>query len=159
MKMNKILSLVVFVLFTITSTVSAQQDSVSQKVYDLLESKRYKIEVNRMNPMKGSSRHLNTDYSITQSGDSIKSYLPYQGEAYSAPYGGGSVLVFDALITDYTIKSEKKGATSISFKARTPEDIYTYRIKVFKNGSSTIHVSANKRQSISFYGDLMLEEE
>ncbi len=158
MKKYKVLSLMVSVLFTITAMVSAQQNDVSQKVYDKLASKDYKIAVNRMNPMRGSSRHLNSDYAITQSGDSIKSYLPYQGEAYSAPYGGGSVLVFDAPITDYTIQSEKKGTTLIKFKARTPEDTYTYTIKVFKNGSSTVHVSANKRQGISFYGDLVLTE-
>ena len=67
----------------------AQKARTEQTVKEALEARRYRIEVNYMTPMRGRSRALTDNYSLTIHGDSVLSYLPYVGEAYSAPYGGG----------------------------------------------------------------------
>ena len=154
MKAYKILTLTALIFGISITSIYAQKKEISKEMTALLESKNYKIEVDRMNPMKGASRHLTSSYAVTLNGDSVDSYLPYQGVAYSAPYGGGSALIFESPIKDYTQTFDKKGAAVIKFKATTPEDTYTYYIKIFSNGSSSIQISANKRQGISFSGTL-----
>lgn len=126
-----------------------------QVVKELLESKQYIIEVDRAIPMSGRSRHLTTNYTLEIKGDSVNSYLPYFGQAYSVPYGGGKGLIFEAPVSDYRLSFNKKGVAQIHFKSKTDEDNFTYSIEVFPNGSTTINVAPVNRQSISFYGELV----
>lgn len=81
------------------------------------------------------------------------------GRAYSIPYGGGDGLNFKAVLKEYSMKMDKKGNAVIEFIARNPEDRYEYRIKVFPNGSASIDVNMQNRQSISFQGELYIKEE
>lgn len=53
----------------------------------------------------------------------------------------------------------KKGNAVIKFVARNPEDRYEFRAKVFPNGSASIDVNMQNRQSISFQGELDIKEE
>ena len=50
------------------------------------------------------------------------------------------------------MEMDKKGNAVIEFIARNPEDRYEYRVKVFPNGSASIDVNMQNRQSISFRG-------
>lgn len=137
-------------------TNAEKEAKEKQVVKELLESSRYKIEVDRMVPMSGPSKHLTSPYSLELKGDSISSYLPYFGQAYSLPYGGGKGLIFDAPITDYKLAfNKKKEVATVKFKCKTEEDNFTYIIEVYSNGSSTIRIQPVNRQSISFYGELM----
>lgn len=154
MKTYKLFTLIAMIFCFSISATYAQKKEMAKDLLERLDSKHYKINVDRMNPMKGPSKYLSSPYSITLIGDSVNSYLPYVGEAYSAPYGGGSVLIFESPITEYRQTFDKKGNAIIKFKAQTREDMYTYNIKIFENGSSSIQVSANKRQTISFNGML-----
>lgn len=130
-----------------------------QIVKALLESGRYSIEVDRAIPMSGPSKNLTSRYTLELKGDSVASYLPYFGQAYSLPYGGGKGLIFDAPVSDYTLKFDKKGRATVKFKSRTGEDNFTYLLQVYPNGSATVHVTPVNRQSITFYGELMRERD
>lgn len=136
-----------------------QRNKEKQVVKELLESKEYIIEVDRAIPMRGPSRHLTSPYTLEIKGDSVDSYLPYFGQAYSVPYGGGKGLIFKAPITDYKLSFNKKGEAKIKFKAYSGEDTFTYTIEVFPNGSASINVLAINRQGISFYGELRHDRE
>lgn len=126
-----------------------------QIVKELLESGRYTIEVDRAVPMSGPSKHLTSPYTLELKGDSVSSYLPYFGQAYSIPYGGGKGLIFDSTVSDYRLRFNKKGMATIKFKSRTDEDNFSYLLQVYPNGSATIHVTPVNRQSITFYGELI----
>lgn len=91
--------------------------------------------------------------------DSVISYLPYYGRAYSIPYGGGEGLNFKAPLTDYKLEWDKKETAKIKFSARSEEDRFDFSIDVFSNGSSSIFVNMQNRQSISFQGELDMPEE
>lgn len=130
----------------------------TQVIKQKIESKQFTIDVNRMVPMTGRSRSLTSDYSLKLKGDSVVSYLPYSGEAYSIPYGGGKGLDFEAPIKDYSLTWGKKGVAVIKFNARTNEDNFSFRIQLFDNGSSSIQISPVNRQSITFYGNLDYED-
>ena len=56
------------------------------EVKELIDSKRFTVDVDRAIPMGGRSVNLTSPYSLEMRGDSVISYLPYFGRAYSAPY-------------------------------------------------------------------------
>lgn len=157
--------LLAILLMTCTLGVAqAQTDRQSRKaqteqaVAKALDARHYRIRVDHMTPLKGRSRALTTDYSLTVRNDSVFSYLPYAGEAYNVPYGGGKALNFDAPISTYEMKEGKRGSKEIKITTANEEDNYTYSLTVFPNGSAYIHVLPNRRQSISFNGKLDTEE-
>jgi hypothetical protein len=53
---------------------------------------------------------------------------------------------------------DKKETAKIKFSARSEEDKFDFSIDVFSNGSSTIFVNMQNRQSISFQGELDMPE-
>jgi len=108
--------------------------------------------------MNGRSRELTSTYSLSINGDTINSHLPYFGTAYSVPYGGGQGLIFKAPIMVYSENFDAKGTADISIRTRSEDDNYVYRIQIFENGSTTIHVTPNNRQAITFYGNMELKK-
>lgn len=146
------------------STLSAQtkkerKELKKQVVEKLVTSGKYKIDVNRALPARGRSITLTSPYSVEIRNDSVISYLPYYGRAYSIPYGGGEGLNFKTPITDYQLDRDKKGTAKIKFSARSREDKFDFNIDVFSNGSATIFVNMQNRQSISFNGEVDMPEE
>ena len=95
-------------------TLSAQtkkekKEQKKEAVRQLIVSEDYKIDVNTAMPMRGRSIPLTSQYSLQIRNDSVFSYLPYYGRAYSVPYGGGSGLIFNAPLKEYTMDMDKKG--------------------------------------------------
>ena len=119
---------------------------------EAIENRSFVVEVDKALPMGGSSRMLTSPYSLTIKGDTVRSYLPYFGRAYSVPYGGGEGLIFNSTITDYKSSFEKNDKSIIEFKTRSKEDHLTYRVIIFMNGSASIDVISGNRQPISFNG-------
>lgn len=145
----------IFIGFVSCSSSKVMSKNEQAKIVkERVENKHYTIDVNRMIPMNGQSRQLTSSYSLTIKGDTVVSHLPYFGQAYSVPYGGGKGLIFDAPITVYTQSFDEKGTAKISFQTRSEDDVYRFNVQIFSNGSSSIQVTPNNRQSISFYGDL-----
>ena len=56
------------------------------------------------------------------------------------------------------MKMDKKGNAVIEFVARNPEDRYEFRAQVYTNGEASINVNMQNRQSISFQGELEMED-
>lgn len=132
-----------------------KREQKEQVVKAAIESGRFIIDVNRALPMKGRSVNLTSPYSLELRGDSVVSYLPYFGQAYSVPYGGGNGLRFDAPVSEYKLSYKKKGVAEIKFRTRTDEDNYTFNISIYPTGSATIHVTPVNKQSITFYGEVV----
>ena len=126
-------------------------------VKELINSRHYTVDVLRAYPMGGESVNLTSPYSLEIRGDSLISYLPYFGRAYSIPYGGGKALNFDAPISDYSLVYPKKRKAIIKFTTMTNEDIYSYTINIYMNGNTDIIVNSQNRQSINFQGDAVVD--
>jgi hypothetical protein len=88
-------------------------------------------------------------------GDQVDSYLPYVGEAYRVPYGGGKGLNFQGKIEDYTMTKATTNRLVIEFNVTNEEDAYHYRIDLFTNGKAIIDVIARDRDAISFDGEMI----
>ena len=135
---------------------AAQMAQLSANVTNALNNRDYKIAVDRMYPMRGSSRHVSYGYSVEVRNDTLFSYLPYFGRAYNVPYGGGKGLNFTAPISDYQEYMKRNGSRHIEIGVVNDEDIYLYTIEVFDNGSSSVEVRSRQRERISYSGNIEL---
>lgn len=124
-----------------------------------LESREFEVYMDTAIPRRGRTVTLTTPYNIRIAGDSIYSYLPYFGEAYTAVIGRQEGLIFDGPVTGYKVTEGKRGAIEIRFSARTFEDSYDYSLAVYPNGHSSLIVNPNRKSSISFDGKLKLDDE
>lgn len=135
---------------------AAQMAELSANVTNALNSRDYKIAIDRMYPMRGSSRHVSYGYSVEVRNDTLISYLPYFGRAYNVPYGGGKGLNFSAPIGSYQEFLKRNGQRHIEIGVTNDEDTYFYTIEVFDNGSSSVDVRARQRERISYSGSVEL---
>ena len=125
MRTKKQIFMLLLALLVGIPTLSAQQSKKEKKeqkkeaVMKLIESENYKIDVNTAMPMRGRSIPLTSSYSLTIRNDSVISYLPYYGRAYSIPYGGGDGLNFKAVLKEYSMEMDKKGNAVIEFIPKT----------------------------------------
>lgn len=164
MKTNKcIILLMLLIIGTGVCPLQAQnrkekKEQKEQAVKELIESENYRIDVSTAYPRRGHMIPLTSVYSVIVRNDSVFSQLPYFGRAYSIPYGGGQGLMFKAPIDKYNMVMGKRGAAKINFTARNSEDQFKFRITIYSNGSSSIDVNMQNRESISFSGDLILPE-
>ena len=128
------------------------------KVKAALTERKYKIDVNRMYPIKGASRSLSYGYCVEVRNDSLISYLPYFGRAYNVPYVGGKGLNFSERISSYQESQKRNGQRHIEIGVRNEEDTYLYTIEVFDNGSSSVEVHALERERIYYTGEMVFLE-
>ena len=136
---------------------AAQKAELARKVKAALDHRAFKISVNRMLPMSGSSRSVSYGYSIEVRNDSLLSNLPYFGRAYQVPYGGGKGLTFDAPINHYQELQKKNGSRQINIEVKNDEDTYNYQMIIFDNGSSSINVQGREREGISYSGEVIFD--
>lgn len=164
MKTKKQILMLLLALLVGFPTLSAQskkekKEQKKEAVKKIIVSENYKIDVQTALPMRGRSIPLTSPYSLEIRNDSVISYLPYFGRAYSIPYGGGDGLNFRTPLKEYSMEMDKKGNAVIKFIARNPEDRFEFRAKVYSNGSASIDVNMQNRQSISFQGELDMKGE
>ena len=121
----------------------------------LVESKMFVFDARTVNPMKGSSRTLTSEYDVKITKDSIYSYLPYFGVAYTASYGGNdNPMDFDKPFETCTVEKTKKGYT-VEVDVKNGNDKLDFSFYISENGTATLSVSSTNRQSITYYGDIV----
>lgn len=136
-------------------TKAERAQLVAQQVVTALENCHYTIAVDWMKPLGGMSRRVNSNYELKVNGDEVDSYLPYVGEAYRLPYGGGKGLNFKGTIENYSVTQVTSNRYVIEFNVRNDEDYYHYRIDLFNNGKAVIDVLGRDRDAISFDGEMV----
>ena len=124
----------------------------TQHVLDGIANRQFKINVDRMIPMRAPARQLSTLYSLEVKGDTIVSYLPYFGRAYSVPYGGGKGLNFVGIMNHYESRQGKKNETIVEIGVENEEDKYVYTLSIFDNGNTDINVYSRNRETVLFSG-------
>ena len=136
-------------------TKAEREALVTRQVQEGLDTRHYTIAVDWMKPLGGMPRHVSSNYELTVNGDEVDSYLPYVGEAYRLPYGGGKGLNFKGKIDNYTITYPTSNRSHIEFTVTNEEDSYLFRIDVFSNGKSIIDIIARDKDAISFDGEMV----
>ena len=132
----------------------------AKMVDENLQSANFRIEIDRMYPVRGSSQHV-TNYSVTVKDGVLNSHLPYIGQAWRVPYGGGHALNFKADIGSYNVVRTRDDGYEVRIYVKTDEDQHVYTLTIFNNGRTSLDVQSQNRERISFSGmmDFYSEEE
>ena len=164
--MRKIIYFILYVCLLASCASSNGVGQLSRKerqlqkqmhVREALANRHYIINVSSAHPIKHPTIMLTSPFSLEVRGDTLISYLPFFGEAYNVPYGGGKGLNFTGIINEYEDVVVKPGEHQIRIGLRNEEDTYVYALTVFENGSSSIYVWMQQRSEISFNGEVDIE--
>ena len=123
------------------------------KIKSLIDSRNYVFVAQNAYPMSGRMRNLTSDYNVAVSADSVVSYLPFFGRAYTADYGASrSPLDFKTKSFDYTADPGKKDGWSITIKPKDHKSVQSMNLTVSSEGYASLQVTSNDRSAISFNG-------
>jgi hypothetical protein len=141
-----------------TSAERAQRlDEKARKVAQALTESRFTVLIHNMNTQRYGAHNVTSDFYLKLRGDTLESYLPFLGRAYSAPYGTPSQgLNFTSPVKKRIESVQKNGATRPELHVSSNEDQYRYQLDIFPNGQTYIHVMAQERDAVSFDGELYL---
>lgn len=129
------------------------QDKKKDKIKDLVATQSYVFKAQTALPMSGRTRPLTSEYDMKVAKDSIITYLPYFGRAYTAPLDaskGG--IQFTSRKFDYTVNNGKKGGWSIQISPKDADDVRQMVLMLSEDGYGTLQVTSNNRQAIMFNG-------
>jgi len=147
----------------VLSTAVFAVDVAAQKSADkaaaikaLVESQRFTFYAQYAQPRQGTNRYLTSEYTLRIAKDSISSYLPYFGRAYSGVgYGSGDGPVqFTSTQFDYKVEPEKKGGWYINIKPKDAPGVNTVTLDITSGGNCTVTVISMNRDPISYTGYL-----
>ena len=142
-----------FGTMAIAQKTETDQAEVEAKVRAMIDVQRYLFKAQSVHPTRGRVVQLNTDYDLRVSPDTLQSYLPYFGRAYSAPIGeSGGPMDFVSKDFEYTKKARKKGGWEINIRPKDGKGVREMFLVVFENGSASLRVTSNNREPISYNG-------
>ena len=125
-------------------------------VLGAIATKRWHIDISSMNTLRYGSRSVTPDFYLELRGDTLRSYLPYLGDAHMPTMSPSIGLNFEEPVLSYK-ESRPKKYTQIDIDVRTREDSYHYVIEMYDNGQAYIRVRSMNRDPISFDGTLEIE--
>jgi hypothetical protein len=105
-------------------------------------------------------RQATSGFELRINKDTINSYLPYFGRAYSTDYGsrdGGAT--FSSSDFSYTESTNKKGARNIVIKPKDNKDVREIRITIYGDGYAYVQLNFNQRQGIGYRGQISVQKE
>lgn len=128
-------------------------------VADAIAERHWRIDINTMNTMRYGSRTVTPDFYLELRGDTLRSYLPYMGQAQvSTTLAPAIGLNFEEVVMRYWLnKPKSKKYVQLYIDARTREDTYHFVIDVYDDGKAFIRVRSQNRDPISFDGTLSTE--
>jgi hypothetical protein len=150
--------IVMVAMMMITSCATQQQKAerkaeMQKAVTEAIASKKLHIDIKSMNTLRYGVKTVTPDFFLELRGDTLQSYLPYMGQAHTAPMTSPSIgLNFEERVHNYLVSKLKVGRTQIELDVKTEEDSYHYFIDVYDSGDTYIYVKPLNRDPISFDG-------
>ena len=152
----------IFLLITTTFLLAcepAQQSTSaavsSEEVVKAINDDHWVFTADQAMPLRGRSRMITGGYEVQCKGDTLISYLPYFGRAYSATYGSTtSALDFKSTNFSYTKEKDAKGAWNVTIKPADYTEVQAMFFTFYENGSAQLNVQSNNREAISFSGSV-----
>ena len=125
-------------------------------VKTIVDSQHFTFYAQYAQPRQGTQRYLTSEYTLRITKDSIISYLPYFGRAYSGVgYGSGDGPVqFTSTQFEYNTESTKKGGWYINVKPKDAPGINQVSLDIRPGGNCTVTVISMNRDPISYTGYL-----
>lgn len=151
--MKKVLNGMLCLVIGLTSTITILAQDKKTNIKELIDARSYVFKAQTVLPMGGRSRQLTSGYDVKVAKDSIISYLPYFGRAYTAPLDpskGG--IQFKSKDFEYTISNKRKGGWDILIKPKDAGDVRQMSLMISEEGYGSLQVLSNNRQPIIFNG-------
>lgn len=145
-------SLLFFVAGSLSFSFVKAQESNEATLKTMLASKMFVFKAQSAWPLQGTVVQLNAGFDMKVLGDSINTYLPYFGRAYTASYTANGGINFTSTKFEYKLKDKNKGGWEIAIKPADAKDVTGLLYSISTNGFATLQVVSNNRQAISFYG-------
>jgi Domain of unknown function (DUF4251) len=134
-------------------TTMKAQDKNAATIQQMVESQNYIFKARSVSPQLGGLRQLSSDYDLAVTKDTVTSYLPYFGRAYTAPVDPSEAgIKFTSTKFEYTSMKKKKDSWEIAIRPKDASDVQVLYLTIYDNGNADLRVSSNSRQSISFNG-------
>lgn len=104
----------------------------------------------------GGNINLNgNNYTVSVTGDSVVSYLPYYGRSFTAPIGNDeNGYKFTTTKFNYQLTKRKKGGWNVAISPKDIKDNVRMDLNISENGYATLYVISNNKQSITYNGYL-----
>jgi hypothetical protein len=151
MKQSLRILLLLFVGFAGISNVNAQEAN-SSTLKNILATKSFVFKAQSAWPLQGTVIQLNSGYDVRVLQDSINTYLPYFGRAFTASYNAEGGISFTSKKFDYRLREKQKGGWELTIRPSDHRDVLEMNYSVSANGYATLQVISNSRQAISYYG-------
>lgn len=145
--------LVVSVSLVHCSSSKKSVDLTGDDVSKMVNNKNFVFVAEQVNPLRGRSRQLTSEYDVTLKNDSLVSYLPYFGRAYQAPMDpsqGG--IQFTSTNFSYSSTPNKKGGWIVNIIPKDYQAVQHLTFTIFENGNASLSVTNTSRDPISFSG-------
>jgi hypothetical protein len=132
-----------------------RKEQMRKAVAEAVDKRQMHIGINSMETMRYGTRMVSSDFFLELRGDTIRSYLPYLGQAHRAPVTWASQgLDFEAPIKAIEESHPKKDLACLKIEVDTNEDNLLYTVELYDTGKAYIHVRSLHRDPISFDGEL-----
>ncbi len=150
----------IFISITSTVFLSCSSSKKAEKlnvedIRSMINAQRFTFVAERVNPLRGSSRILTSNYDVKVKKDTIICYLPYFGRAYQAPIDpskGG--IDFKSFNYTYNVTLKNNDEWQVYIDPKDYTDVQQLYFQIFGNGTATLNIISTNRDAISFYGHI-----
>jgi Domain of unknown function (DUF4251) len=151
--MKKIIAIVQGGLFVALPTLFLHAQEKDPPVKQIVDEHNYIFKAESASSQQGRLRQLSSEYDLTVMPDTVVSYLPFFGRAYSAPIDpteGG--IKFTSTKFEYKLLKQKKDRWDILITPKDASDVQQLYLTIYDNGRATLRINSLNRQSMSFTG-------
>lgn len=141
------------VLFSVLTFTAIAQEKGEQGIQRAIETRNFVFKASSATPQRGRITQLTSEYDLIVRPDTVISFLPYFGRAFTAPINpseGG--IKFTSSDFVYSSSQTKKGGWEIKITPKGISDVSDLYLTVFENGNATLRVNSVNRTPISFNG-------
>ena len=148
--------LLTYLLAVSVVTIATAQDEPKLNVQELLETKNFVFKAESVNPARGRYRQLTSEYDVVVTPDTITTFLPYFGRAYSAPINpaDGGIKISTHKF-EYSVKKGRKDRWDVSVRPKDSQEVQDLFFTIFSNGRATLRVNSVNRETITFNGHIV----
>jgi len=130
-----------------------KENQLQQSIQQLINSQHYTFIPQSAMPSHGPVKTLTADYQLKIRSDTLESYLPYFGRAYTASISSTeSPLDFKTEGFKYSKIDSKKGGWIITITPQNGGDARRFILSISRDGYASLQVISNNREPILFNG-------
>lgn len=146
-----------FVILLVTTTAFSQdivkEPGKAAQTEILINSREFLFQGRMAIPSGGNPIDLTTNQNYVKfHPDLIESYMPFFGRAYNAGYGDTG-LHFKGQPDEFSVKTKRRNYL-ISSTVKGENDNYRLYLTVSPDGSATLNISSNNRQTMTYKGEV-----